>query len=55
MADHLDDDLRFALQVTGHTLKEGTVDPESPLGRLQALAVERGGVEHLLELVTRSC
>lgn len=40
--EELDDDLRFALQVTGHTLAEGPADPDSPLGRLQAFAAAHG-------------
>jgi hypothetical protein len=40
--EQLDDDLRFALQVTGHTIAEGPADPDSPLGRLLAFADEHG-------------
>jgi hypothetical protein len=40
--EHLDDDLRFALQVTGHELSSEPPAPDSPLGRLQAFAAEHG-------------
>ncbi|MEU5403726.1 hypothetical protein ABZ348_31045 [Streptomyces sp. NPDC005963] len=42
MPQNLDSDLQFALQITGHTLAEGPADPDSPLGRLLALAAEHG-------------